>query len=130
MAFREGPAISDGAAAVPAQFPAAILGLHDAPGWAERLSDPAAYAPKAAGLTPLDADVLGFERDPPASAVADLARHFTALVRASGVGRTATEGRDAVAEFGAWIASAKVCSAPAEAEAACYAELEATPIAA
>ena len=48
-----------------------------------------------------------------ASAVADLARHFTALVRASGVSRTATAARDAVAEFSAWIASAKACSPPA-----------------
>ena len=57
--------------------------------------------------------VARVERDPPASAVADLVRRFTALVRASGVGRTATAGRDAVAELGAWIASAKACSAPA-----------------
>ena len=57
--------------------------------------------------------VVRVERDAPASAVANLARHFTALVRASGVGRTATEGGDAVAKFGAWIASAKACSAPA-----------------
>ena len=57
--------------------------------------------------------VARVEQDAPASAVADLARHFTALVRASGVGRTATEGRDAVAGFEAWIAKAKVCSAPA-----------------
>ena len=53
------------------------------------------------------------ERGPPASAVADLARRFTALVRASGVGRTATAGRDAAAELEACIANAKACSAPA-----------------
>lgn len=57
--------------------------------------------------------VARVERDTTASAVADLARHFTALVRASGVGRTATAGPDAVAEFGAWIAKAKACSATA-----------------
>ena len=57
--------------------------------------------------------VARVERDATAGAVADLARHFTALVRDSGVGRTATAGRDAVAEFGAWMARAKACSAPA-----------------
>ena len=57
--------------------------------------------------------VARVERDATASAVADLARRFTALVRASGVGRTATAGRDAVAEFGAWITRAKASSAPA-----------------
>ncbi len=40
--------------------------------------------------------VARVEQDATASAVADLARRFTALVRASGVGRTATPGRDAV----------------------------------
>ena len=62
---------------------------------------------------------------------ADLARRFTALVRSSGgvgqgprpakqvgvahgaVSRTAATGRDAVAEFGAWITRAKTCSATA-----------------
>ena len=69
--------------------------------------------------------VARVERDATVSAVADLARRFTALVRASsgvgqgprpakqvvvshgGVGRTAAAGRDAVAEFGAWITRAK-----------------------
>ena len=34
-------------------------------------------------------------------------------MRASGVGRTETAGRDAVAECNAWITTAKDCSAPA-----------------
>ncbi len=71
------------------------------------------------------------EQDGTARAVADLARHFTALVRASGgkgqdprpakhvggmhgrVERTATAGRDTVTEFDAWITTAKTCAAPA-----------------
>ena len=57
--------------------------------------------------------VARVEQDGTASAVADLARRFTALVRASGVGRTATPGRDAAAEFDAWITTAKACTAPA-----------------
>ncbi len=40
----------------------------------------------------------------------DLARRFTALVRASGVGRAATPGRNAAAELDAWITTAKACS--------------------
>ncbi len=57
--------------------------------------------------------VARVEQDATASAVADLARRFTALVRASGVGRTATQGRDATAELDAWITTAKACTAPA-----------------
>ena len=57
--------------------------------------------------------VARVEQDATASAIADLARRFTALVRASGVGRTATAGRDAIAEFNVWITTAKDCSAPA-----------------
>ena len=57
--------------------------------------------------------VARVEQDATASAVADLARRFTAVVRASGVGRTATACRDAVAKFDAWITTAKGCSAPA-----------------
>ena len=57
--------------------------------------------------------VARVEQDGTASAVADLARRFTALVRASGVGRTATPGRNAAAEFDAWITTAKACTAPA-----------------
>ena len=57
--------------------------------------------------------VARVEQDATASAVADLARRFTALVRASGVGRTAVPGRDAVAELDAWITTAKACAAPA-----------------
>ncbi len=57
--------------------------------------------------------VARVEQDATASAVADLARRFTALVRASGVGRTATPGRDAAAELDAWITTAKACTAPA-----------------
>ena len=57
--------------------------------------------------------VARVEQDATASAVAALARRFTALVRASGVGRTATPGRNAAAEFDAWITTAKACSAPA-----------------
>ena len=57
--------------------------------------------------------VARVEQDATASVVADLARRFTALVRASGVGRTAAPGRDAAADFDAWITTAKDCSAPA-----------------
>ena len=57
--------------------------------------------------------VARVEQDATASVVADLARRFTALVRASGVGRTAAPGRDAAADFDAWITTAKACSAPA-----------------
>ncbi len=55
--------------------------------------------------------VARVEQDATASVVADLARRFTALVRASGVGRTAAPGRDAAADFDAWITTAKACSA-------------------
>ncbi len=61
----------------------------------------------------LDAVVARVEQDATAGAVADLARRFTALVRASGVGRASTQGRDAAAELEAWITTAKVCTAPA-----------------
>ena len=57
--------------------------------------------------------VARVEQDATASAVAALARRFTALVRASGVGRTATAGSNAAAELDAWLTTAKVCSAPA-----------------
>lgn len=57
--------------------------------------------------------VARVEQDATASAVADLARRFTALVRASGVGSAATPGRDATAELDTWITTAKACTAPA-----------------
>ncbi len=57
--------------------------------------------------------VARVEQDATASAVAALARRFTALVRASGVGTVAPPGRDAAAEFDAWITTAKACNAPA-----------------
>lgn len=57
--------------------------------------------------------VARVEQDATASAIAHLARRFTALVRASGVGRAATPGRDAAAELDAWITTAKACTAPA-----------------
>ena len=57
--------------------------------------------------------VARVEQDATASAVADLARRFSAFVRASGEGRTATQGRDAAAELEAWITTAKACTAPA-----------------
>jgi len=72
--------------------------------------------------------VARVERDATASAVADLARHFTALVRASGVGRTAAAGRDAVADFAAWITRAKACSAPAIATFASGLDSDATAV--
>ncbi len=68
------------------------------------------------------------EQDATASAVADLARRVTALVRASGVGKTATAGRDAVAESSAWIARAEVCGAPAIATFASGLEDEANAV--
>ncbi len=72
--------------------------------------------------------VAHVERDAIAGAVADLARRFTVLVRASGVGRTAAEGRDAVAEFGAWIMEAKACGASAIASFASGLEADATAV--
>ena len=57
--------------------------------------------------------VARVEQDATANAVADLARRFTALVRASGVGRPGAQGRDATAELNAWITTAKACTAPA-----------------
>jgi len=72
--------------------------------------------------------VARVERDATANAVADLARHFTALVRASGVGRTAAAGRDAVADFAAWITRAKACSAPAIATFASGLDSDATAV--
>ena len=49
--------------------------------------------------------VTHVEQDETAKAVAGLARRFTALVRASGVNKTATEGRASAAELDRWIAS-------------------------
>jgi len=72
--------------------------------------------------------VAHVERDAIAGAVADLARRFTVLVRASGVGRTAAEGRDAIAEFGAWIMEAKACGASAIASFASGLETDATAV--
>ena len=72
--------------------------------------------------------VAHVERDAIAGAVADLARRFTVLVRASGVGRRAAEGRDAVAEFGAWIMEAKACGASAIASFASGLEADATAV--
>ena len=57
--------------------------------------------------------VARVEQDGTTKAVADLTRRFTALVRASGLSPTAVAGRDAVAEFDAWITKAKACTAPA-----------------
>lgn len=86
-------------------------------------------------ISALDANaaavVAHVEQDRTVRAVADLARRFTALVRASGgvgqgprpakqvgvthggAGTTAAAGRDAVANLGAWITKAKACSAAA-----------------
>ena len=57
--------------------------------------------------------VTHVEQDEAAKVVAGLARRFTALVRASGVGGTATGGRDGAADFDPWITQARACSAPA-----------------
>ena len=57
--------------------------------------------------------VARVEQDATARAIADLARRFTALVRASSVGKAATAGRNAVAEFEDWIGKAKACTASA-----------------
>ena len=57
--------------------------------------------------------VAHVEQDPTARAVTQLARRFTALVRASGVGKRTAEGRAAVADLDAWIAEAKACDASA-----------------
>jgi len=57
--------------------------------------------------------VTHVEQDETAKAVAGLARRFTALVRASGVNRTATEGRASAADLDRWIAEATACGAPA-----------------
>ena len=53
------------------------------------------------------------EQDETAKAVADLARRFTALVRASGVSKTAIEERDGAADLDPWITEARACGAPA-----------------
>lgn len=57
--------------------------------------------------------VTHVEQDETAKAVAGLARRFTALVRASGVNRTATGGRAGAADLDPWIAEAQACGAPA-----------------
>lgn len=57
--------------------------------------------------------VTRVEQDETAKAVAGLARRFTALVRASGVNRTATGGRAGAADLDPWITEAKACGAPA-----------------
>ena len=61
------------------------------------------------------ATVARVERDGEAKMVAELARRFTALVRACGVGGL-QEGRvpaDPAAEFDAWLAEARACGTPA-----------------
>ncbi len=57
--------------------------------------------------------VVRAEQDEAAKTVADLARRFTALVRASGVGKTADEGWNGIASLEAWITKASACGAPA-----------------
>lgn len=57
--------------------------------------------------------VTHVEQDETAKAVAGLARRFTALVRASGVSKTATEERDGAADLDPWITAARACGAPA-----------------
>ncbi len=57
--------------------------------------------------------VAHVEQDPTARAVTQLARRFTALVRASGVGKRTAEGRAAVADLDAWVTEAKACDASA-----------------
>ena len=57
--------------------------------------------------------VARVEQDEAANAVADLARRFTALVRASGVGRTADKGQNGTADLKTWITKASACGAPA-----------------
>jgi len=57
--------------------------------------------------------VAHVEQDPTTRAVTQLARRFTALVRASGVGKRTAEGRAAVADLDAWVTEAKACDASA-----------------
>ena len=57
--------------------------------------------------------VIHVEQDEAAKAIAGLARRFTALIRASGVGKTATGGRNGAVDFDLWITQAKACGAPA-----------------
>ncbi len=57
--------------------------------------------------------VAHVEQDETATAVARVARRFTALIRAAGIGSTAPEGRDPVADLTTWITEAKTCGAPA-----------------
>ena len=70
----------------------------------------------AAGLGAVEAaTVARVERDGEAKRVAELARRFTALVRACSVGGR-QEGRvpaDPAAEFDAWLAEARACGIPA-----------------
>ena len=57
--------------------------------------------------------VARVEQDESTKAVADLARQFTALVRASGMGKTADKGCNAIADLEAWITKASACNAAA-----------------
>lgn len=57
--------------------------------------------------------VIHVEQDEAAKAIADLARRFTALIRASGVDKTATGGRNGAVDFDPWMTDAKACGAPA-----------------
>ena len=57
--------------------------------------------------------VTHVEQDETAELVADLARRLTALVRASGGGKTAGGGCEGVANFAPWITEARACGAPA-----------------
>ena len=57
--------------------------------------------------------VAHVEQDDTATAVARLARRFTALIRAAGVGSTAAQGRDPVADLTTWLTEAMTCGATA-----------------
>ena len=56
--------------------------------------------------------VAHVEQDPTARAVTQLARRFTALVRASGVGKRTAEGRAAVADLDAWVTKRRPATLP------------------
>jgi len=105
--FRSGRKPRHARVAMPEQ-PAAGTPLPSARQLAWLLVQPTSALDAAAVAT-----VAHVERDEATKAVADLARRFTALVRASGVDRTTTGGRDDAADFGRWITEARACGAPA-----------------
>lgn len=74
-------------------------------------SDPRQSASGRPGA--VQAVVSRVEQDDTARTVTDLARRFTALVRAAGKSRTLADDQDAAADIDTWIGQARTCNAPA-----------------